>query len=103
MQNEIFGPVVTAQSFKTAEEALQLANGTPYALASSVWTRDIDRALRFTRELEFGCVWVNHHLSVTPEFPHGGGKASGGGKDLSTSIVHEYTEARHVMFGSLPE
>ena len=103
VQNEIFGPVVTAQSFKTAEEALQLANGTPYALASSVWTRDIDRALRFTRELEFGCVWVNHHLSVTPEFPHGGGKASGGGKDLSTSIVHEYTEARHVMFGSLPE
>ncbi|OZF07850.1 gamma-aminobutyraldehyde dehydrogenase [Rhodococcus sp. 15-1154-1] len=101
VQQEIFGPVVTVQSFSSAQQALELANGTDYALASSVWTKDIDRALWFTRELDFGCVWVNHHISVTPEFPHGGGKASGGGKDLSTSVVHEYTEARHVMIGSL--
>lgn len=101
VQNEIFGPVVTAQSFKTPEQALDLANGTRYALASSVWTHDIDRALRFTRELNFGCVWVNSHLSVTAEFPHGGGKESGGGKDLSADVVHEYTEARHIMFGTM--
>ncbi|KUM36384.1 aminobutyraldehyde dehydrogenase [Arthrobacter sp. EpRS71] len=101
VQNEIFGPVVTAQSFKTPEEALALANGTNYALASSVWTSNLDRALRFSRDLEFGCVWVNNHLSVTAEFPHGGGKDTGGGKDLSIGVLHEYTEARHIMFGSL--
>lgn len=101
VQSEIFGPVVTAQLFKTPEQALALANGTNYALASSVWTSNLDRALRFSKDLEFGCVWVNNHLSVTAEFPHGGGKDTGGGKDLSTAVLHEYTEARHVMFGSL--
>ena len=100
VQSEIFGPVVTVQSFKSSDEALALANGVPYALAASVWTQDIDRVLRFTRELEFGCVWVNHHISVTPEFPHGGGKNTGGGKDMSASILHDYTEPRHIMFGS---
>lgn len=101
VQEEIFGPVVTVQEFQRPEEALALANGTRYALAASVWTRDIGRAMRFSRELDFGCVWVNTHLSVTPEFPHGGGKETGGGKDLSMAVVHEYTEARHVMIGSM--
>jgi betaine-aldehyde dehydrogenase len=97
VQGEIFGPVLTVQSFDTDEEALAMANGVDYALAASVWTRDHARALRFTRDLDFGCVWVNTHIPFVSDMPHGGFKHSGYGKDLSQYGFDDYTRIKHVM------
>ncbi|MFE4333870.1 aminobutyraldehyde dehydrogenase [Streptomyces sp. NPDC056831] len=97
VQQEIFGPVVTVQSFRTCEEALELANGVPQGLANSVWTRDHARALQFAAALESGCVWINSHLAFASEMPHGGFKESGFGKDLSSYALEDYTRIKHVM------
>lgn len=97
VQNEIFGPVLTVQTFRTETEALALANGVNYALAASVWTKDHGTAMRLTRKLDFGAVWVNAHLPFVSEMPHGGFKHSGYGKDLSMYGFEDYTRLKHVM------
>jgi len=97
IQNEIFGPVITVQTFADEEEALAKANGVPYALASSVWTKDLGRALRMSNSLDFGCVWINTHIPLVAEMPHGGFKHSGYGKDLSMYGLEDYTRIKHVM------
>jgi betaine-aldehyde dehydrogenase len=97
IQNEIFGPVITVQKFADEAQALEYANGVKYALASSVWTKDHGRAMRFTRDLDFGCVWVNTHIPMAAEMPHGGFKQSGYGKDLSMYGFEDYTRIKHVM------
>ena len=97
IQSEIFGPVITVQKFSDEEQALAWANGVEYGLASSVWTSDHSRAMRFTRDLDFGCVWVNTHIPVVAEMPHGGFKRSGYGKDLSMYGFEDYTRIKHVM------
>jgi betaine-aldehyde dehydrogenase len=98
VQREVFGPVLVALPFDTDDEAITLANDTPYGLAASVWTRDVHRALHATRAIRAGCVWVNDHIPIISEMPHGGVKASGFGKDMSMYSFEEYTTVKHVMY-----
>ena len=97
IQSEIFGPVITVQQFSDEDAAVAFANGVPYALASSVWTKDHSRAMRMAKRLDFGCVWINTHIPLVAEMPHGGFKFSGYGKDLSGYAIDDYTRIKHVM------
>jgi betaine-aldehyde dehydrogenase len=97
VQNEVFGPVVTVQEFENEEQALQMGNDVLYGLAASVFTKDIGRAMRISSQLEFGTVWINDHLPLASETPHGGFKQSGFGKDLSAEAIGDYQITKHVM------
>ena len=97
IQNEIFGPVITVQKFSDEAEAIRFANGVAYGLASSVWTSNHSRAMRMAKAFDFGCVWINTHIPLVAEMPHGGYKRSGYGKDLSTYGFEDYTRIKHVM------
>ncbi|MGG2459014.1 gamma-aminobutyraldehyde dehydrogenase [Streptomyces sp. RGM 3693] len=98
VQSEIFGPVLVVLPFDSDDEGLALANDTPYGLAASAWSRDVYRTGRATREINAGCVWVNDHIPIISEMPHGGAKASGFGKDMSAYSFEEYTQVKHVMY-----
>ena len=98
MQEEVFGPVVAVNPIDSEAEAIAVANDVKYGLAASVWTKDIAKAWRVAAALEFGTVWVNDHLPLASEMPHGGFKESGFGKDLSRYAFEEYTIAKHIMF-----
>ena len=97
IQQEIFGPVITVQSFGDEDEAIAWSNGVEFGLASSVWTKDVSRAIRVSNALDFGCVWINTHIPLVAEMPHGGFKSSGHGKDLSMYGLEDYTRIKHVM------
>ncbi|MFF7174411.1 gamma-aminobutyraldehyde dehydrogenase [Streptomyces pseudovenezuelae] len=98
VQSEIFGPVLVVLPFDSDDEGIRLANDTPYGLAASAWSRNVYRANRATREIKAGCVWINDHIPIISEMPHGGYKASGFGKDMSSYSFEEYTQIKHVMF-----
>jgi betaine-aldehyde dehydrogenase len=97
VQDEIFGPVITVQPFDDEAKAIEWANGTRYGLAASVWTRDIGRAHRVANAIRFGTVWINDHITMATEMPHGGFKQSGYGKDMSKYALEDYTIVKHVM------
>lgn len=97
VQDEAFGPVLIALPFDTDHEAIELANDTPFGLAASAWTTNIYRGQRASREIQAGCVWINDHIPIISEMPHGGYKASGFGKDMSQYSLDEYTNVKHVI------
>jgi betaine-aldehyde dehydrogenase len=97
IQEEIFGPVITVQAFDSEAQAVEWANDVPFGLSSSIWTRDVARALDLSRQLDFGAVWINDHITISAELPHGGFKHSGHGKDLSMYALEDYTRVKHVM------
>ncbi|WP_432039175.1 gamma-aminobutyraldehyde dehydrogenase [Streptomyces cucumeris] len=103
VQSEIFGPVLVVLPFDSDDEGLALANDTPYGLAASAWSRDVYRTNRATREIKAGCVWINDHIPIISEMPHGGMRASGYGKDMSAYSFEEYTQVKHVMFDNTAE
>jgi betaine-aldehyde dehydrogenase len=97
VQQELFGPVLVALPFDSDDEALRMANDTPFGLAASAWTKDLVRAHRASRDIQAGCVWINDHIPIISEMPHGGYKQSGYGKDMSAYSLEEYTQVKHVM------